>query len=189
MRAIATAVATAVVRFEATDVAVEVTTVSIPPMSLVIRDCTSPVRVRVKKARDWRCRWVKTSVRRACMTRCPTVVLIQVWTTPNAAVVTATASMPRTSQTSRVTFCCGSASSMTARSRKGDAIATMDDATMIATTTASWRAYGSNSAPIRRSETSRACCFSAADTLRACRLPGPVTPLARSARPAMIDVS
>ena len=46
--AIATAVATAVVRFEAIEVAVEVTTDSIPPMSLVIRDCTSPARVRVK---------------------------------------------------------------------------------------------------------------------------------------------
>ena len=32
------------------DVAVEVTTDSMPPMSLVIRDWTSPVRVRVKKA-------------------------------------------------------------------------------------------------------------------------------------------
>ena len=35
-----------------------------PPMSLVMRDCTSPVRVRVKKSMDWRCRWVNTSVRR-----------------------------------------------------------------------------------------------------------------------------
>jgi hypothetical protein len=56
-------VATAVVRFEAMDVAVEVTTDSMPPMSLVIRDCTSPVRVRVKNAIDWRCRCAKTSVR------------------------------------------------------------------------------------------------------------------------------
>ena len=46
----ATAVATAVVRLEAIEVAVEVTTDCMPPMSLVIRDCTSPVRVRVKKA-------------------------------------------------------------------------------------------------------------------------------------------
>ena len=60
---IATAVATAVVRFEAIEVAVEVTTDCMPPMSLVMRDCTSPVRVRVKKAIDWRCRWAKTSVR------------------------------------------------------------------------------------------------------------------------------
>ena len=65
---IATAVATVVVRFEAIDVAVEVTTDCMPPMSLVIRDCTSPVRVRVKKPTDWRCRWAKTSVRSPCMT-------------------------------------------------------------------------------------------------------------------------
>ena len=52
----ATAVATAVVRLAAMEVAVEVTTDSMPPMSLVMRDWTSPVRVRVKKAIDWRCR-------------------------------------------------------------------------------------------------------------------------------------
>ena len=47
-----------VVTFETIDVAVEVTTVCTPPMSFAIRDCTSPVRVRVKKAseRRWRCR-------------------------------------------------------------------------------------------------------------------------------------
>ena len=99
---IATSVATAVVRFEATDVAVEVTTDCMPPMSLVIRDCTSPVRVRVKKPIDWRCRWAKTSVRSRCMTCWPTVVEIQVCTTPSAAVTAATATMPTTSQTSSV---------------------------------------------------------------------------------------
>ena len=52
----ATAVPTAVVRLAAMEVAVEVTTDSMPPMSLVMRDCTSPVRVRVKKAIDCRCR-------------------------------------------------------------------------------------------------------------------------------------
>ena len=75
-----------VVRLEAIEVAVEVTTDCMPPMSLVIRDCTSPVRVRVKKPTDWRCRWAKTSVRSPCMTCWPTVVLTQVWTTPSAAV-------------------------------------------------------------------------------------------------------
>ena len=135
--AIATAVATAVVRFDAMEVAVDVTTDSMPPMSLVMRDCTSPVRVRVKKAIDCRCRWAKTSVRSRCMTCWPTLVLIQVWTTPSAAVTAATASMPMTSQTSRVRFCCGNAVSMTARSRNGDAMPTMDDATMIAMTIAS----------------------------------------------------
>ena len=57
----ATAVATAVVRLAAIEVAVEVTTDSMPPMSFWMRDCTSPVRVRVKKAIDCRCRWVKTA--------------------------------------------------------------------------------------------------------------------------------
>ena len=44
------------VTLAAIDVAVEVTTDSIPPMSLVMRDWTSPARVRVKKAIDCRCR-------------------------------------------------------------------------------------------------------------------------------------
>ena len=38
------------VRLEAIEVAVEVTTFCMPPMSLVMRDCTSPPRVRVKNA-------------------------------------------------------------------------------------------------------------------------------------------
>jgi hypothetical protein len=45
-----------VVTFETIDVAVEVTTRSMPPMSFAIRDCTSPVRVRVKKASESCCR-------------------------------------------------------------------------------------------------------------------------------------
>jgi hypothetical protein len=53
---IATIVATTVVTLETIDVAVLVTTVCTPPMSLAIRDCTSPVRVRVKKASESRCR-------------------------------------------------------------------------------------------------------------------------------------
>ena len=56
-RNIATIVAATVVTFWTIEVAVEVTTLSMPPMSLAIRDCTSPVRVRVKKASDMRCRW------------------------------------------------------------------------------------------------------------------------------------
>ena len=55
-RSIATTAASTVVMFETTEVAVEVTTSSTPPMSLEMRDCTSPVRVRVKNASDWRCR-------------------------------------------------------------------------------------------------------------------------------------
>ena len=56
-RTIATTVATTVVTFCAIDVPVLVTTLSIPPMSLEIRDWTSPVRFRVKKASDIRWRW------------------------------------------------------------------------------------------------------------------------------------
>ena len=56
-RNMATIVARTVVTLETIDVAVEVTTFCTPPMSLAMRDCTSPVRVRVKKASDSRCRW------------------------------------------------------------------------------------------------------------------------------------
>src|SRR6478735_3781956 len=82
----ATAVATAVVRFEAMEVAVDVTTDSMPPMSFWIRDWTSPDLVRVKKAIDCRCKCVKTLVRSSCMMCWPTLVEIQVCTTPNAEV-------------------------------------------------------------------------------------------------------
>ena len=68
---IATIVAITVVAFWAIDVAVVVTTLSIPPMSFAIRDCTSPVRVRVKNASDIRCRWRYTAARRSCITRWP----------------------------------------------------------------------------------------------------------------------
>ena len=47
---------TTVVRFETSAVAVVVTVACMPPMSLAMRDCTSPVRVLVKKASDMRCR-------------------------------------------------------------------------------------------------------------------------------------
>ena len=54
---IATIDAITVVVFWAIVVAVLVRTLSSPPMSLAIRDCTSPVRVRVKNASDIRWRW------------------------------------------------------------------------------------------------------------------------------------
>lgn len=53
---IATIVAMTLVRLETRDVAVDVTVACMPPMSLAMRDCTSPVRVRVKNASDMRCR-------------------------------------------------------------------------------------------------------------------------------------
>ena len=57
-RNIATTTAITVVTVETTEVAVEVRTLSTPPMSFAIRLCTSPVRVRVKNASEsrWRCR-------------------------------------------------------------------------------------------------------------------------------------
>ena len=48
----AASVATTLVRFETREVAVDVTVACMPPMSLAIRDWTSPVRVRVKNASD-----------------------------------------------------------------------------------------------------------------------------------------
>ncbi len=53
---IATTLAMTVVTFATIEVAVEVTTVCTPPMSFAMRDWISPVRVRVKKARERRCR-------------------------------------------------------------------------------------------------------------------------------------
>ena len=119
------------------EVAVEVTTDSMPPMSFWMRDCTSPVRVRVKKAIDCRCRCVKTLVRSSCMTCWPTLVLIQVWITPKAEVTAATATIAATSQASSRRFRSGRAVSITARSRKGEASPTREEATMRAVTTAS----------------------------------------------------
>ncbi len=55
-KSMANEVAMTVVAFETMDVAVDVTTLCTPPMSLAIRDCTSPVRVRVKNASERRCR-------------------------------------------------------------------------------------------------------------------------------------
>src|SRR3984885_3434159 len=161
----ATAVAIAVVRLEAMEVAVEVTTDSMPPMSLVMRDWTSPVRVRVKKAIDCRCRWAKTPVRSPCMTCWPTLVLIQVWITPKAELMAAIPIMPATSRTSSRTFLSGRAVSMMARSRNGEATVTMEEAAMMTVTIAICQRYGVNSRPIRRSDPSRACAFSAAVTV------------------------
>ena len=55
-RNIATTLATTVVTLETIEVAVLVTTVCTPPMSLAIRDWISPVRVLVKNASESRCR-------------------------------------------------------------------------------------------------------------------------------------
>ena len=78
--------ASTVVAFETIDVAVLVTTLCTPPMSFEMRDCTSPVRVRVKNASDSRCRWRKTAVRRSCITRWPTWFESSVCQTPSTPV-------------------------------------------------------------------------------------------------------
>ena len=54
-------------------------------MSFEILDCTSPVRVRVKKASDRRWRWRKTEARKSCITRWPTWFESRVWITPKHA--------------------------------------------------------------------------------------------------------
>jgi hypothetical protein len=91
---IPTIVATTVVTLEAIDVAVFVTTFCTPPMSFEMRDCTSPVRVRVKNASDRRCRWRNTAARRSCITRWPTWFESNVWITPRIPSTTAIAIIP-----------------------------------------------------------------------------------------------
>jgi len=75
---IAAAVATAVVKLDATDVATVVMTPCMPAMSWRRRDCTSPPRVRLKKLIDCSWRWSNTRTRRSCMTRLPIRVDSQV---------------------------------------------------------------------------------------------------------------
>ena len=99
---IATIVATIVVTFDAIDVAVFVTTFWMPPMSFEIRDCTSPVRVRVKNASESRCRWRKTAARRSCITRWPTWFESSVCQTPSAPLTIAITIIPAASNESRL---------------------------------------------------------------------------------------
>ena len=183
--AIATAVPTTTVRFDATDVAVEVTTPCMPLMSLVSRDCTSPPRVRVKKPIDWRCRCANRSVRSRCITCWPTAVDSQVWSTPRTAPTTATAIMPPTSASSSVTSCWGSASSMRFRTRNGWASPVTELATMSATMTPRRPRYGANRRAIRASDTGEsASCFWSAGSGRPDR-PGPRPPRRDSVRSSM----
>ena len=106
-RIMATTTATTVVTFWTIEVAVEVTTLSMPPMSFAMRDCTSPVRVRVKKASDMRCRCAYTDARRSCMTRWPTWFEIHVCATPITLVVIDSTIIPATSSVSSVVSRCG----------------------------------------------------------------------------------
>ena len=149
----ATAAATAVVRFEATEVAVLVTTLRIAAMSLVMRDWISPPRVRLKKSSDWSWRWAKTATRRECMTRCPMEVANHVWTTLSRPETAATATMPTVAHTRRSVSRLGRASSMTRLIRKGCARPTIDVAMMRTVTRASGRACGRKSSITRRGRT------------------------------------
>ncbi len=142
---IATAVATAVVRFAAMPVATSVMTPPSPPTSLSRREVISPPRVRVKKPRDWSWRRSKTFVRSWCMKDVPTRVETRVWTTPITCETRATPTIPPTSTTSRRTSPSGMAWSTVARSRKGWAIETSEEATMSTTTVRSARRWGRSS--------------------------------------------
>ena len=92
--------ATTVVRLDTRVVAVVVTVACMPPMSLAMRDCTSPVRVLVKKASDMRWRWAYRAVRRSCITRWPTLVDTYVCDTLKEPLLIATMTMPNASSVS-----------------------------------------------------------------------------------------
>ncbi len=142
-------VATTVVKLDAMLVAVLVTTFWMPPMSLLIRDCTSPVRVRVKKASESRCRWRKTAARRSCITRCPTWFEKSVWTTvrtPETIAITIIAAA--LTETARVSWL--SIATRTRRSRNAGTTPRPALATISARSTESRRQYGLKSEPIRR---------------------------------------
>ncbi len=117
--AMAMAVAITVVRLEAIEVAVLLTTLLRPLTSLTIRLCTSPPRLRMKKPRDCRCRWVNTLVRSVCMTRWPRVAEIQVWRMPSTWVNTAMAIMAPTHHSSTGMSWVGIATSTISRIRNG----------------------------------------------------------------------
>ncbi len=68
------------------------------------------------------------------MTCWPTEVAIQVWITPKAEVTAAMPTMPAISRISSRRFRSGSAVSITARSRNGEATLTTEEATMMAVT-------------------------------------------------------
>ena len=144
-----TIVATTVVTLDAIEVAVFVTTFCTPPMSFEIRDCTSPVRVRVKNASDRRCRWRKTAARRSCITRWPTWFESSVWTTPRIPMTTAIAIIPaaryeiRDESESPIAF-------RRSRSRNAGTTPSAAAKTISARTAESRSLYGTKSRTIRR---------------------------------------
>ena len=144
-----TIVAATVVTLDAIEVAVFVTTFWTPPMSFEILDCTSPVRVRVKKASDRRCRCRKTAARKSCITRWPTWFDNRVWITPSTPVTTAIAIIPAAlSESALVSFCW--IASSTRWSRKAGTTPSPAERTIKNSTPPSRRLYGANSGPMRR---------------------------------------
>jgi len=141
-------VATTTVTFEAIEVAVFVTTFWTPPMSFEIRDCTSPVRVRVKNARERRWRWRKTFARRSCMTRCPTWFESSVWITPSTPVTIAIPMIPAALRDkARVSF--APIASRTRLSRNAGTTPRAAEATISSRTPPSRNLYGANSRAMR----------------------------------------
>ena len=104
-RIMPTIVASTVVTLATIDVAVLVTTPCTPPMSLEMRDWTSPVRVRVKNASDSRCRCRKTAARRSCITRWPTWFESSVCHTPRMPLTIAITIMPAANSEICLEFC------------------------------------------------------------------------------------
>ena len=142
-------VATTVVRLDVMLVAVFVTTFWTPPMSLLMRDCTSPVRVRVKKASERRCRWRKTAARRSCITRCPTWFESSVWITPRMpATIAITIIAAALRETPRVS--CASIATRTFRSRNAGSTPRPALTTISPSSSESRCQYGLKSCPIRR---------------------------------------
>ena len=147
-RIIPTIVASTVVTLETIDVAVFVTTPWTPPMSLEMRDCTSPVRVRVKNASDSRCRCRKTAARRSCITRCPTWFDSRVCQTPSTPFTIAIAIIPAANTEISLEFLSPIACRRS-RSRKAGTTPSAAEIRISASTTASRRRYGRNSRAIR----------------------------------------
>ncbi len=153
--AMAVVVAMTIVTSETSAVAVVVTVTCIPPMSWAMRDCTSPVRVRVKKASDMRWRWPYTEVRRSCMTSWPTLAETWVCQTLNELVEIETTIMPRASSDSSPVLPCGSAVSMISRIRNGLTRETRDEPATRNATNSRLLRYGRNSPRMRRFCTGR----------------------------------
>ena len=114
-----------------------------------MRDCTSPVRVRVKKANERRCRWRKTAARRSCITRCPTWFESSVWTTPRMPATIAITIIPAAlRETPRVS--CAWIATRTRRSRNAGTTPRPALTTISPSSPESRRQYGLKSCPIRR---------------------------------------